>query len=287
MLARKCAQYRPFIGGAAVPGHADVDVQVHARRRPDAPCRPADGVHQIGTGHSEVHVRSDGRREIGVYRVQPAEQRRVDSAGAEGERLGDRRDADGARAGVEHRPGDLTVTEGIGLRYGQQPASGQRDEVLGVSADRVVLDDELGDRGGHDRHSTATDVAPAYAESTPAASCYVDGVGESFNVGKIGDIGEDEALVVPRETVGTQDDIAVVYSGGQYFAIDNTCTHEETGLADGWIENGCVECPLHSSSFRLADGAGLSPPAPRGVATHGIEVVGDALMLTPNPERLA
>ena len=112
-------------------------------------------------------------------------------------------------------------------------------------------------------------------------------MGKSFNVGKIGDIGEDEAFVVPRATVGTQDDIAVVFSGGRYFAIDDTCTHEETSLADGWIENGCVECPLHSSSFRLSDGAVLSLPAPRGVATHGIEVVGDALMLTPNPERLA
>ncbi len=111
--------------------------------------------------------------------------------------------------------------------------------------------------------------------------------GESIKVGVVGDIDDDEAIVVPRATAGTQDDIAVVFSGGRYYAIDNTCTHEQTSLAQGWIENGCVECPLHAATFRLSDGAVTSPPAPRGVAVHTIEVVGDDLMLTPNPERLA
>jgi len=109
----------------------------------------------------------------------------------------------------------------------------------------------------------------------------------SIKVGVVGDIDEDEALVVARATAGTQDDIAVIFSGGRYFAIDDTCTHEQTSLAKGWIEAGCVECPLHASTFRLVDGAVLALPAQRGVATHTIEVVGEDLMLTPNPERLA
>lgn len=110
---------------------------------------------------------------------------------------------------------------------------------------------------------------------------------KAIKVGVVGDIGEDEALVVPRATSQTQDDIAVIFSGGEYFAIDNTCTHQEASLAEGWIEAGCVECPLHAANFRLTDGAVLAPPAPTGVATHTVTVEGDALMLTPNPERLA
>lgn len=108
-----------------------------------------------------------------------------------------------------------------------------------------------------------------------------------IKVGVVGDIGDDEALVVPRATAGTVDDIAVVFSEGRYYAIDNTCTHEKASLAEGWIEAGCVECPLHSANFRLSDGAVLSLPAPTGVATHTITVEGDDLLLTPNPERLA
>jgi len=106
-------------------------------------------------------------------------------------------------------------------------------------------------------------------------------------VGVAGDIGEDEALVVPRSVSGTRDDIAVVFSGGRYFAIDNTCTHEDASLAEGWIEAGCVECPLHASTFRLTDGTVLGPPAQTGVAVHTVALEGDALMLTPNPESLA
>ncbi|WP_435527180.1 Rieske 2Fe-2S domain-containing protein [Microbacterium aurantiacum] len=111
--------------------------------------------------------------------------------------------------------------------------------------------------------------------------------GQAIKVGVVGDIDEDAALVVPRATAGTLDDIAVIFSAGRYYAIDNTCTHEQTSLAQGWIENGCVECPLHAATFRLADGAALTQPATRGVGVHTVEVVGDELMLTPNPERLA
>lgn len=118
-------------------------------------------------------------------------------------------------------------------------------------------------------------------------SCYVDRVGNAYTVGKIGDIDEDEALVVPRESIGTQDDVAVIFSGGTYYAIDDTCTHERASLAEGWIEDGCVECPLHSAQFRLSDGVPLCLPATRPVATHTIEIDGDDLVLTPNPERLA
>lgn len=111
--------------------------------------------------------------------------------------------------------------------------------------------------------------------------------GKAIKVGVVGDIADDAAIVVPRAIAGTVDDIAVVLSEGTYYAIDNTCTHEQTSLAEGWIEAGCVECPLHSSNFRLSDGAVLSLPAKTGVAVHTIEVVGEELMLTPNPDRLA
>jgi len=106
-------------------------------------------------------------------------------------------------------------------------------------------------------------------------------------VAKVGEIGEDEAIVVPRATAGTLDDIAVVYSGGEYFAIDNTCTHEEASLAEGWIEDGVVECPLHASGFCLRDGKVQTPPATRDVAVHEVRVDGDEILLTPNPARRA
>lgn len=108
-----------------------------------------------------------------------------------------------------------------------------------------------------------------------------------IRIAHVNDLGEDEAIVVPRAVAGTVDDIAVVFSGGSYFAVDDTCTHERASLAKGWIEAGCVECPLHGATFRLADGAALSLPAKVGVAVHTVTVEGDDLVLVPNPDRLA
>ncbi|HWK20154.1 MAG TPA: non-heme iron oxygenase ferredoxin subunit [Microbacteriaceae bacterium] len=110
---------------------------------------------------------------------------------------------------------------------------------------------------------------------------------EELAVAKVGEIGEDEAIVVPRATTGTLDDVAVVYTGGEYFALDNTCTHEEASLAEGWIEDGIIECPLHASGFCVRDGAVQNLPASRDVAVHAVRVEGDDILVTPNPDRLA
>ncbi|MBA8815250.1 3-phenylpropionate/trans-cinnamate dioxygenase ferredoxin subunit [Microbacterium halimionae] len=119
-----------------------------------------------------------------------------------------------------------------------------------------------------------------------------DGTGDAKTaagivVAHVGDIEDGTGLKVLRELTGTIDDIAVFNDGDSYFALDNTCTHEKTDLADGWVEDGCVECPLHGATFRLGDGDALSAPAPTGVASHSVRVEGDDVVLVPNPARLA
>jgi 3-phenylpropionate/trans-cinnamate dioxygenase ferredoxin component len=59
---------------------------------------------------------------------------------------------------------------------------------------------------------------------------------------------------------------------GEVFAIDDTCTHQDASLADGWLEGCEVECPLHASRFDLRTGAVDAPPAKKPVRTHRVEV---------------
>ncbi|WP_328745333.1 bifunctional 3-phenylpropionate/cinnamic acid dioxygenase ferredoxin subunit [Streptomyces sp. NBC_00285] len=59
---------------------------------------------------------------------------------------------------------------------------------------------------------------------------------------------------------------------GEVFAIDDTCTHQDASLADGWLEGCEVECPLHASKFDLRTGAVDAPPAKRPVRTHAVHV---------------
>ncbi|YAL84665.1 bifunctional 3-phenylpropionate/cinnamic acid dioxygenase ferredoxin subunit [Dermacoccaceae bacterium W4C1] len=77
------------------------------------------------------------------------------------------------------------------------------------------------------------------------------------------------------------DRIAVFHTDEGVFAIDDQCTHQDASLADGWVEDNCVECPLHESCFDLRTGEVSGPPARRAVRTHLVEVVGDQIWVTP------
>ena len=74
--------------------------------------------------------------------------------------------------------------------------------------------------------------------------------------------------------------IAVFHTeDGEFFAVDDTCTHQDASLADGWLEDCMVECPLHASRFDLRTGAVDAPPAKRPVRTHRVVVDGDTVYL--------
>lgn len=66
--------------------------------------------------------------------------------------------------------------------------------------------------------------------------------------------------------------LAVFNVDGELFAIDDTCTHQDASLADGWLEDCTVECPLHASRFDLRTGKPSGPPAKQAVRTHRVVV---------------
>ena len=55
--------------------------------------------------------------------------------------------------------------------------------------------------------------------------------------------------------------ILVCKSGGDVFAIENRCSHQDTPLAGGRVRRGFIACPLHGVMFDLRTGA------PRGELT--------------------
>ena len=71
---------------------------------------------------------------------------------------------------------------------------------------------------------------------------------------------------------------------GELFAIDDTCTHQDASLADGWVEDCAVECPLHASRFNLRIGAVDGAPAKLPVRTHGVSVVDGMILVEESQE---
>lgn len=106
---------------------------------------------------------------------------------------------------------------------------------------------------------------------------------ESINIGTVDDIDESEAKVIPGDENGTGEDIAVFHAeDGNFYALNDNCTHETASLADGWIEGTEVECPVHSAKFCLKSGTALCMPATIAARTHKVEVQDGNVLLYPN-----
>ncbi|GAB2939746.1 bifunctional 3-phenylpropionate/cinnamic acid dioxygenase ferredoxin subunit [Streptomyces heilongjiangensis] len=100
-------------------------------------------------------------------------------------------------------------------------------------------------------------------------------------VASVGDIEDGEGLRVPAAATGLGADIAVFHDGGAYYALDDTCSHGQASLAEGWVENGEVECPLHAARFCLKSGEPQCMPATLPVAAHRVEVRDGAIWVYP------
>jgi 3-phenylpropionate/trans-cinnamate dioxygenase ferredoxin component len=89
-------------------------------------------------------------------------------------------------------------------------------------------------------------------------------------VGRIEDIPPGHAARVEIDEVP----VAIFNCNGQFYALDDTCSHAEASLSDGDLDiSRCaIECPLHGSAFDLATGDPLSLPAVVPVRSHSVEV---------------
>ena len=68
--------------------------------------------------------------------------------------------------------------------------------------------------------------------------------------------------------------IAIFNVDGDFYALDDTCSHAEASLSEGDLDvDFCaVECPLHGSQFDLRTGEPLTLPAVEPVASHRVVV---------------
>jgi len=70
-------------------------------------------------------------------------------------------------------------------------------------------------------------------------------------------------------------ELLVLNCGGQLFAIENRCSHEDAPLDDGPVDGAAcsIECPRHGSRFDLRTGRALNLPAYRSIDVFDVQVV--------------
>lgn len=66
---------------------------------------------------------------------------------------------------------------------------------------------------------------------------------------------------------------------GEFYATDDTCTHEDASLSDGSLHGELVTCPLHGSRFSVRTGSALEEPAEEDLKSYAVRVEGDAVLV--------
>ena len=73
--------------------------------------------------------------------------------------------------------------------------------------------------------------------------------------------------------------IAVFNVDGEFFAIDNTCTHVGGPLGEGELAGSTVTCPLHGARFDVKTGSVQGPPARVDVQKYEVKVEGEDILV--------
>ena len=73
--------------------------------------------------------------------------------------------------------------------------------------------------------------------------------------------------------------IAVFRVGDNYYAVDDTCTHAQSSLSEGYIEGETVECAFHGAKFCLKTGKVLSMPASKPLNTYPVKMEGNEIFV--------
>jgi nitrite reductase/ring-hydroxylating ferredoxin subunit len=79
----------------------------------------------------------------------------------------------------------------------------------------------------------------------------------------------DEVAPGTARKVDAEDlELAVFNIEGEFYVIDDHCTHGPGSLSEGYIEDDVVECNFHNGQFNIRTGEVVSPPCMVPVKTY-------------------
>ena len=69
-------------------------------------------------------------------------------------------------------------------------------------------------------------------------------------------------------------DILICHTKGEFFAVENKCSHAKAKLEDGRLRAYRLICPLHGACFDVRDGSVKGPPATIPIRVYPLRVIG-------------
>ena len=88
---------------------------------------------------------------------------------------------------------------------------------------------------------------------------------------------------IPPGTVGYAEidgvRLAICNADGQFYAIDDVCTHDGGPLDQGALQGFNIECPRHGARFDVRTGKVTALPAIIPIGTYTVKVEGDSVLV--------
>src|SRR5580704_10168721 len=73
--------------------------------------------------------------------------------------------------------------------------------------------------------------------------------------------------------------LAVFNVDGEFYVLDDLCTHGPGSLSKGYIDGDVVECNFHNGQFNIRTGEVVLPPCMVPVRTYPVTVAGDKVTI--------
>ena len=94
-------------------------------------------------------------------------------------------------------------------------------------------------------------------------------------VAKIGDIPDPG-----KQLFEVNERMVVVFQvAGEYYCLDDVCTHDGGPLGEGILSDCTIACPRHGAKFDIRTGKALTMPATEDTVAHETKVEGDDLLV--------
>jgi 3-phenylpropionate/trans-cinnamate dioxygenase ferredoxin component len=74
--------------------------------------------------------------------------------------------------------------------------------------------------------------------------------------------------------------VVVAQVEGEYYCLDDVCTHDGGTLGDGELEGHCLVCPRHGAKFDVRNGDAVFMPATEPTTAHAVRVDGEYLYVS-------
>ena len=69
--------------------------------------------------------------------------------------------------------------------------------------------------------------------------------------------------------------LLLCHTDSGFYAVDDTCTHDDGPLAEGWLDGTAIECPRHGARFDVTTGKVRCLPAAIGIRSYPVRVEGN------------